>query len=230
MHHLRPSTARSSIRTPQTPDLMTTSTQPATTCHLFKLPPEICNEIYSLVFTTAAGTEDVVYFTAEPPSKAIILTCKQAYREANEMYQHSYRRFWRDSTFKVPAGLEKRSREAIEHTLRDEDVGAITRAILDPEEPTDADLKLDPLILEGGLWTRICVLRGTPEVGVEERNIVVAKGHNVPDDTDFPVFGDPSEGFILDVTDITDPVKLQAAMEDAGRVKTTKHELLVWLR
>lgn len=38
---------------------------------------------------------------AKPPSKSLLLTCRQAYTEANQLYKSAYRDFWTKTSFKI---------------------------------------------------------------------------------------------------------------------------------
>ncbi|KAK4539752.1 hypothetical protein LTR36_010405 [Oleoguttula mirabilis] len=116
---------------------MKTPTKLDKTCHFLKIPPELRNMIYDLAFTSAADSEDYVYFTAAPPYKAIVYTCKQVYHEAKGLYRHAYRRFWTNSFFKIPVDFGKLSSRAIQHTLTNEEVAAIRNVAIDVAKVTN---------------------------------------------------------------------------------------------
>lgn len=60
---------------------------------LDKLPAEIRNNIYSLVLSPDKRTDLVELKEATPPSKNLMLTCKQIHAEAAGMYRAAYRAF-----------------------------------------------------------------------------------------------------------------------------------------
>ncbi|KAF7188534.1 hypothetical protein HII31_10196 [Pseudocercospora fuligena] len=88
------------------PRLSTPSQDP---CYLQeKLPAELRNEIYELVFTTGTpestqgnGPATVDLFHATPPSKALTLTCRQFHAEAHDMYKTAYQSYWKTTSFTV---------------------------------------------------------------------------------------------------------------------------------
>lgn len=49
------------------------------------IPPEIRNRIYELGMPTPDPETEVDLLTAEPPSKALLLTCRQVYIEVKSM-------------------------------------------------------------------------------------------------------------------------------------------------
>lgn len=49
------------------------------------IPPEIRNRIYELVLATPNAGIEVDLLTAQPPSKALLLTCRQIYDEVKYM-------------------------------------------------------------------------------------------------------------------------------------------------
>lgn len=201
----------------------TMGTSTDTTCHFLKLPAELRNRIYGLAFTTAADTEEHVYFTSEPPSKAIISTCKQVYSEANKLYQHTYRRFWRESSFEIPSALAKHSSQIIQHGLRDEDLAAITKVTIDVAGPENPDSFMLSATLEGGVWHH----RSRSSGSIYYQDIAVAEGRKLGD-TD-GVYSLVSGFKVLSVMGETDPEQLQEIKRKAGRTRLTRNELLVWL-
>ncbi|KAF2166749.1 hypothetical protein M409DRAFT_22803 [Zasmidium cellare ATCC 36951] len=73
----------------------------AESCRLFALPAEMRNTIYELFFTPPIDKGPVQLNEATPPSKAILMTCKQANAEANALYKTTYRDYWRKGDFVV---------------------------------------------------------------------------------------------------------------------------------
>lgn len=57
---------------------------PGTPCYLLKLPAELRNRIYDLAFTDRGQTIEL--FSAAPPSRALLRTCRQIYEEAASIY------------------------------------------------------------------------------------------------------------------------------------------------
>ena len=49
------------------------------------IAPEIRNHIYELALTTSDPDTEVNLLEAEPPSKALLLTCRQVYDEVKHM-------------------------------------------------------------------------------------------------------------------------------------------------
>ncbi|KAK4626505.1 hypothetical protein CLAFUW4_04989 [Fulvia fulva] len=67
---------------------------------LFKLPAELRNEIYGLVFTSEYRDADAVnLLTATPPPKNLLLTCKAIHSEAGKLYKTCYQSFWSETHF-----------------------------------------------------------------------------------------------------------------------------------
>lgn len=98
-----------------------------TPCRLLSLPPELRNEIYELAFTTSVG-EKVNLFAHKPPTKSLLLTCREVYNEAGGLYKEAYRTFWRSSNF-IVEGETTTSLEVgptAYQELREEDVEHIT--------------------------------------------------------------------------------------------------------
>ncbi|RMY69187.1 hypothetical protein D0863_06624 [Hortaea werneckii] len=73
----------------------------ATSSGLMKLPPELRNEIYELALFQEADDDydpvDLMY--PYPPSKDLLLSCREIYHEAKGIYKQAYRAFWETSTF-----------------------------------------------------------------------------------------------------------------------------------
>jgi hypothetical protein len=77
---------------------------PTETCHFFSIAAELRNEIYRLVFTTTADTNeeiDLLTSTAHLPSKSLHLACRQLHSEAALLYKDSCCRFWTNGRFVI---------------------------------------------------------------------------------------------------------------------------------
>ncbi|KAK5678615.1 hypothetical protein LTS10_009059 [Elasticomyces elasticus] len=75
-------------------------------CRLFGLPAELRILIYELAFTSAS--EPIKLLDAAPPSKALILTCRQAYNEAAALHRAACLSFWPNSEFVTVMDTEAR--------------------------------------------------------------------------------------------------------------------------
>lgn len=113
-------------------------TQPE--CPLFKLPPEIRNQIWELAF---ASPSTINFVDACPPSKDLALTCRRIYEETGEMYIDAFRSYWSGTLFTIDIidgnweGIERSERNknwdlkkraavyAKLHELREEDLAHI---------------------------------------------------------------------------------------------------------
>jgi len=62
------------------------------------LPPELRNNIYELAFSSDHYIEAIL-LEDEPPSKSLLLTCREIYNEARIMHRKAYRDFWTASEF-----------------------------------------------------------------------------------------------------------------------------------
>lgn len=69
---------------------------------LFKLPPELRNNIYALVFSVKSNDDGTIDLdaNAEPPSKTLILTCQTIFAESYGIYEASMHEYC-DSEFVV---------------------------------------------------------------------------------------------------------------------------------
>lgn len=109
-------------------------------CRLLKLPPELRDRIYDLVFTTDT-TSKIDLLTASPPSKSFILTCHQVNVEASAIYKAAYQTFWTTTRFIVDSSAvsDKRdTRNKLRHH-RTKDINRITS--IQFELPLDWDDK-----------------------------------------------------------------------------------------
>lgn len=67
---------------------------------LLLLPAELHNTIYELVFTPAHDANTLIDIrTAEPPSKALLLSCRQLNTEAHGLHLQAYRTYWTTTSF-----------------------------------------------------------------------------------------------------------------------------------
>ena len=87
---------------------------------LLSLPPELRNRIYDLVFHKERGNNDRLAH-AGSPSKALLLTCRQVFREARHMYAVSRRRYWAWTSFSAVAGLASEIRSKLRWLLSPDD-------------------------------------------------------------------------------------------------------------
>lgn len=71
-------------------------------CYFYdKLPAELRNEIYILAFASSDDGRGVRLINAAPPSKALVMTCRQAHAESAKLYKAMYREYWRTNKFSV---------------------------------------------------------------------------------------------------------------------------------
>lgn len=72
------------------------------TCPLLALPAELRSAIYELAFTCDHDPDsELDLFQARPPAKDLLLTSRQIYEEARQIYTASYRGLWKTSKFVV---------------------------------------------------------------------------------------------------------------------------------
>jgi hypothetical protein len=78
-----------------------------TTCLLFRLPRELRDNIYDLVFATERENATVNFAVARSaaPSISLLLTSRRLRQEAEESYQKSYTAFWSRNIFVLPLDL-----------------------------------------------------------------------------------------------------------------------------
>ena len=92
--------------------------QSVNTCALLKkLPAELRNQIYELVFSPNHRKDDSVELRdATPPEGSLTRSCRQIYREASAMYRRAYRDYWTTTPFKMEHTTEelKTIREKLE--------------------------------------------------------------------------------------------------------------------
>lgn len=70
-------------------------------CHLWRLPGELRNQIYELLYEDDIKTEIIKIANASPPSPDLLLTCKQAHNEARCYYLQASRQYWTQNEFVV---------------------------------------------------------------------------------------------------------------------------------
>lgn len=125
-------------------------------CHLQeKLPAELRNEIYELLFNTSCSetsldndAETVDLFHATPPSKALTLTCRQFQAEARDMYRMAYRSYWKSTSFTV--NVDTMTHESIAK-LRKEDLQHITKLKTTRTTPHRTS-HIAEMITPDGIW------------------------------------------------------------------------------
>lgn len=86
----------------------TTTVQPQSQSSFFKLPGEMRNQIYELVFSTHIphSGEAVDLLRATPPSQGFLLSCQRIYTEARHMYPDSARHYWQTAHFTLTIDQE----------------------------------------------------------------------------------------------------------------------------
>lgn len=67
-------------------------------CALLELPAELRNHIFQLSFMEPPSVD---FLDAEPPSKALTLTCRHIHAETALMYKAAYRSFWTETEFTI---------------------------------------------------------------------------------------------------------------------------------
>jgi hypothetical protein len=83
------------------------ATTNTTTCLLFRLPRELRDNIYDLVFAIEHenATVDFAVARSAAPSINLLLTSRRLRQEAGEIYQKSYIVFWSRNIFVLPLDL-----------------------------------------------------------------------------------------------------------------------------
>ncbi|KAK5744167.1 hypothetical protein LTR17_002197 [Elasticomyces elasticus] len=87
-------------------------------CPLLSIAPEIRNNIYELAFTSNAPEAD--FFKPAPPTKALLLSCKQIWQEAKGLHKSAYRAYYNSTTFVIEQGAI--TEPAYEMPCTDEDL------------------------------------------------------------------------------------------------------------
>lgn len=80
---------------------------PQPSCLLFKLPPELRNYIYELIFATP---DTIDFVDACSPPKDLVLTCRRLHTEMTGLYKEAYRAYWSETTFEIDMFLDKPKR------------------------------------------------------------------------------------------------------------------------
>lgn len=117
-------------------------------CRLLTLPPELRNSIWELAFTSPPSVD---VLDTSPPSKSLLLACRQIYAEAKCLYNTQFRLYWSTTLFTISPfdempslarsdDLERRLRRRNEaktgqvyakvEALRDEDVAHISNVLI----------------------------------------------------------------------------------------------------
>lgn len=74
----------------------------ATCSPLLNLPAELREQVYHLAFSPLYRREQPInLLDTRPPTKDLLLVCKQIYREASTIYWTTYRQYWLESTFAI---------------------------------------------------------------------------------------------------------------------------------
>lgn len=115
-----------------------------TRCILLALPAEMRNQIFELSFTSNQSTDD--FFRANPPSKALLMTCRQIHVECKGMYDIAYRSYWMNTKFSILLDNKWTARDMI-LLLRDEKV------VRQPEKRTLLSFRIETSFL--GLFVEV---------------------------------------------------------------------------
>ena len=67
-------------------------------CRLLNIPPELRIYVYELSCTNATD-QQIELLAASPPPKALVLACRQVYREAGPVYFTAHRQYWTSNYF-----------------------------------------------------------------------------------------------------------------------------------
>ncbi|KAK3672750.1 hypothetical protein LTR78_007336 [Recurvomyces mirabilis] len=98
-------------------------------CHLFKLPAELRNQIFELVF--AGDTlEDGSIFDLSPLKCDLMLTCHEIYHESLKLYEATVHRYWTTTTFTLNAQASKAEFESALAELNDATLAKMRKAEL----------------------------------------------------------------------------------------------------
>ena len=135
---------------------------------LMKLPPELRNEIYELVLFQEDDDDDyepIDLMNPCPPSKDLLLSCREIYHEAKGIYKQAYKAFWKTSDFTIEdvsdmpetmiglqRGLREKEVELVHHlTIYDGDNGRLvysegmwTEYGPDTEEEDGEEILIEP--------------------------------------------------------------------------------------
>lgn len=81
------------------------ATQSPPTSRLLALPKELRLLIYEALYPADfPSIHNIDLFSAEPPPKALLLTCKQIHHESATLYTASFRNYWSSSSFILNPG------------------------------------------------------------------------------------------------------------------------------
>lgn len=88
------------------------------------------NTIYELSFTNDDSDSEVDLALPKPPTKSLLLTSRQAYTEANQIYKKAYRKYWSTTKFVCEQSpfFDKHTEPANDYylkNLRDDDIEQI---------------------------------------------------------------------------------------------------------
>lgn len=99
----------------------------------FKLPPELRNEIYEIVFSVPPAPAIARLAHALPPPRAITQTCRRARDETRGLYQLFSSPYWTASTWTVDATVAKPASQLA--ALSDADLALIRRIDIQSSSP-----------------------------------------------------------------------------------------------
>lgn len=70
-------------------------------CHFWRLPAELRVSIYEYVYEGFWESRPVRLVDASPPSKDVLLSCRQMYKEVWPIYAQLYRQYWTENDFVI---------------------------------------------------------------------------------------------------------------------------------
>ncbi|KAF2163753.1 hypothetical protein M409DRAFT_25937 [Zasmidium cellare ATCC 36951] len=76
-----------------------TTVDKAATCHLFRLPAELRNDIYELVYHIDIDRDVDLLHAEPPPAPTLSLVCRQTYTETKGYYQESRTRYYKQTRY-----------------------------------------------------------------------------------------------------------------------------------
>ncbi|KAK5744191.1 hypothetical protein LTR17_002221 [Elasticomyces elasticus] len=134
--------------------LASTSTETQPSCRLLSLAAELRNAIYELSFNEISD-EPVDLSMAQPPSKALLLTCSAISSEVSLIYKHAYRKYWTETSFTLhdPYKPSKSIIDAVS-AIRDEDCDHIASIKVTEDLIDRPTLLMLWAYLEKGFWEK----------------------------------------------------------------------------
>lgn len=79
----------------------------------FSLPAELRNCIWELAFTSPSSVD---FLNTGPPSKSLLLTCRQVHSEAKGLYNAGFRAYWSTTLFTIDVFDELPDATTLDHT------------------------------------------------------------------------------------------------------------------